>query len=207
MSCPREGRRGFAARLLPHLLCTPSRGQFSRWQKQYSRHLRRVHFSKATTVTLTQASLLRLWVGHKRRTRSPSLTFMGWHQQIQSLLGKVGPHGGDLLPQLCVALVLRGAGWGGAGRGWEQGHVKGRPTAPWGTGRPAGRGCRGRHREEAVRKETRAEHLSIARVRTRACVVGEGWPRASGRDLVVPQARVPPSKSIYQAPATCRVPF
>lgn len=35
-----------------------------------------------------------------------ALTFVRRHQQIQSLLGQVGPDQGDLLPQLSIALVL-----------------------------------------------------------------------------------------------------
>lgn len=35
-----------------------------------------------------------------------ALTFVRRHQQVQSLLGQVGPHQRDLLPQLSITLVL-----------------------------------------------------------------------------------------------------
>lgn len=53
------------------------------------------------------------------REVSPALTSVGRHQQVQGLLGQIGPHGGDLLPQCRVTLVLLRASWaaGGGGRG------------------------------------------------------------------------------------------
>lgn len=43
--------------------------------------------------------------GTKSAFHSP-LTFVGWYQQVQSLLGQISPHRGDLLSQLSIALVL-----------------------------------------------------------------------------------------------------